>query len=150
MNWVNKQNKRQIKVERLSGVRHDGRSFQWTSLKSGLQICHFRFHYGRSIRSPSICNSESRNRCTKSVDAFGAVSPGYFCCAFSQGNEIYSEAKFSDGQSLLLENIIRLHCAQLTSILKLMPDAFKTSSDEGPCCYLMTKKISLKPLIFKQ
>ncbi|GFY36849.1 hypothetical protein TNCV_2568111 [Trichonephila clavipes] len=34
----------------------DGLSFQWTSLQSGLHICHFCFHYERSTRSLPVCD----------------------------------------------------------------------------------------------
>ncbi|GFQ81091.1 hypothetical protein TNCT_63141 [Trichonephila clavata] len=56
-------------------------TFHWTSLYSGLHICHFRVHYGRSTQSLLATDPVSRNRCTKSVinDTFGAVPPGYFC-----------------------------------------------------------------------
>ncbi|GFW66641.1 hypothetical protein TNCV_1370741 [Trichonephila clavipes] len=43
----------------------DRRSFHWTSLYSGLLICHFRFHYGRSTRLLPVrnrsCATEQRH-----------------------------------------------------------------------------------------
>ncbi|GFW48687.1 hypothetical protein TNCV_4242681 [Trichonephila clavipes] len=71
----------QQEYEFCRNVYVDGQSFQWTSLQSSLHICHFRFHYDAlADLFLSATDPVSRNRYTKSViiEAFGAVSPGYF------------------------------------------------------------------------
>ncbi|GFX61320.1 uncharacterized protein TNCV_1171591 [Trichonephila clavipes] len=95
MKYVSKLNNGQTEVERLSlllAVRHDGWCFIGLLCKTASTSATFVFTMDALtecfLSAPDLV---SRNHCTKRVivDAFDAVSPGYFCWnAFITGNEI--------------------------------------------------------------